>query len=98
MKFQENNSETQILATNLTLNINFLEPINVGQLRSFLGLTAYYRKFIKNYASVVESMKKYLRGKNGNLSQRKSWSVSIKFSFLVKKATKEILSLSQRNY
>ena len=34
------------------------EPTNVAELRSFLGLCSYYRKFIKNFASVAKPLHK----------------------------------------
>ena len=32
---------------------NFPEPTNVTEIKSFLGLTSYYRKFIRNFAEIV---------------------------------------------
>lgn len=36
-------------------------PTNEKQIKSFLGITGYYRKFIKNYAHVAQPMTKYLK-------------------------------------
>lgn len=32
--------------------LHWLIPVNQKQLRGFLGLTGFYRRFIKNYASI----------------------------------------------
>lgn len=43
--------------------INWPVPTNIKQLRGFLGITVFYRRFIKNYASIsfdlTELLKKY---------------------------------------
>lgn len=36
-------------------------PNTVKRIKSFLGLTGYYRKFIKNYSSIASPMIKYLK-------------------------------------
>lgn len=40
---------------------NFPEPSNVSELRSFLGLISYYRKFVKDFASKAAPLHKLLR-------------------------------------
>ncbi len=38
----------------------FLQPTSDENVRSFLGLTGYYRKFIKNYSDVAQPMSSLL--------------------------------------
>ena len=46
---------------------NLKLPKTQKQIRSFLGITGYYRKFIKDYAKVAQPMTKYLK-KNINVN------------------------------
>ena len=39
-------------------------PRNIKDIRSFLGLTGYYRRFIKDFTQVAKQMTKLLRKKN----------------------------------
>ena len=54
------------------------EPTTVTELRSFLGFTSYFRKFIKNYSSIAVPLLVYLRGVN---SKQKSSSGAKKVEF-----------------
>ena len=38
------------------------EPHNIKTLRSFLGFTGYYRRFIKDYAKIVKPLNELLVG------------------------------------
>ena len=46
------------------------EPKTLRQLRSFLGLSGYYRKFIRNYAMISKPLTKYLRDQDANTKSK----------------------------
>ena len=51
-------------------------PTNVTEVRSFLGFTNYYWRFVKKYAQVVKTLYKLILGENVS----KKWN-SIKWDF-----------------
>jgi hypothetical protein len=42
---------------------NFPEPTTIKTVQSFLGLTGYFRKFIKHYALIASPLSDILKGK-----------------------------------
>lgn len=50
----------------------FRVPQNLKNLRSFLGLSGFYRRFIRDYAKVAKPLTRYLQGDNGHVSAKKS--------------------------
>ena len=40
---------------------NWESPTTVGEIRSFLGLARYYRRFIENFSKIAKPMKELLK-------------------------------------
>ena len=40
---------------------NWEAPTTVGEIRSFLGLTGYYRRFIENFSKIAKPMAEFLK-------------------------------------
>ena len=40
---------------------DWLAPTSVGEIRSFLGLTRYYRRFIENFCKIAKPMTELLK-------------------------------------
>ncbi|KAH8355510.1 hypothetical protein KR093_007575, partial [Drosophila rubida] len=56
---------------------NFPLPKTLKDLRSFLGLSSYYRRFIRDYAKLAKPLTTLLRGENGRSSKKISHKVNI---------------------
>mgnify|MGYP005825863241 FL=1 len=39
----------------------WVSPTSIGEIRSFLGLAGYYRRFIKNFSRIAKPMKELLK-------------------------------------
>ena len=57
--------------------LNFQKPETLRALRSFLGMSGYYRRFIRDYALITKPLTKYLRGENGNVGHATSKKTKI---------------------
>ena len=64
---------------------NYKEPTTLKELRSFLGLSSYYRKFINNFAKIASPLTDLTKGFTVSKSQKISivdrWKVSQQASF-----------------
>lgn len=80
-------------------------PQTLRQLRAFLGLSGYYRKFIKNYAAIVKPLTVFLRSEIGQVSSKLSSRVKINLDEKaieafneIKEKLKENIELFQPDY
>ena len=55
---------------------DWLSPTTVGEIRSFLGLAGYYRRFIENFSKIAKPMTELLK-KHTKLK----WTVECEASF-----------------
>lgn len=56
---------------------NYPVPITLKELRSFLGLSGYYRKFIYHYAHITKPLTVHLRSDNGRIGAKLSSKIKI---------------------
>ncbi len=61
-KFSKNGLETE--ESNIEKIKNFPVPQNVRETRSYLGLTSYYRKFVKSYSEIVRPLHELIKKNN----------------------------------
>ena len=63
----------------LTLKIEAVKewprPTTVTEVRSFLGLVRYYRRFIHNFSTVAKPLNKLLQNLEGTSNQKKKFKV-----------------------
>lgn len=57
--------------------LNYKKPETLRALRSFLGLSGYYRRFIRDYATIAKPLSRYLRGDNGQIGTSSSKKIKI---------------------
>lgn len=74
---------------------DYTEPKTLKQLRSFLGLSGYYRRFIKNYAKITKPLTVHLQGENGLVKANKSSKIKIKLDQRAFEAFEKIKELLQ---
>ena len=57
-------------------------PVSVTDVRSFLGFTNHYRRFIKGYAQIAKPLYKLISGKNSKLKRKTiEWSLNCDLAF-----------------
>lgn len=56
---------------------NFSCPKTLKDLRSFLGMSGFYRRFIRDYAKLAKPLTALLRGKEGRMSKKVSAKIPI---------------------
>lgn len=52
-------------------------PTTIKELRSFLGMSGFYRRFIKDYAKIAKPLTSLLRGEEGRMSKKMSAKIPI---------------------
>lgn len=52
-------------------------PNTIKELRSFLGMSGFYRRFIKDYAKIAKPLTSLLRGEEGRMSKKMSAKIPI---------------------
>ena len=50
--------------------VNYEPPQTLRALRSFLGLSGFYKRFIKDNAAIAKPLTANLRGENGQVGSR----------------------------
>lgn len=61
----------------------------MNQLRYFLGLAGYYRKFVRNYANTTKALNLHLQGENAHVNARQSKKKKIELDDMAIKAFEE---------
>jgi hypothetical protein len=68
--------------------LNWMPPMNASEIRSFLGLAGYYRRFIKDFSKIAKPMTRLLE-KNKDFDWTEEWQVS--FEELKKRLTSALV-------
>lgn len=76
---------------------DYAVPKNIKQLRSFLGLAGYYRKFIKNYAAITKPLTIHLRGENGRITAKQSEKIKVNLDEAALESFNKIKTLLQEH-
>jgi hypothetical protein len=87
------NHEVKVDENKITAMVVWPRPINISELRGFLELTGYYRKFVKNYSIVARALNNLL--KKGQFG----WHEEAETAFLaLKQAMKTTPMLAMPNF
>lgn len=70
-------------------------PQTLKQLRSFLGLAGYYRKFIRDFAKITKPLTIHLKSENGRVKAKQSSKVPVALDQAAIEAFKKIKVLLQ---
>lgn len=65
-------------------------PENLKELKSFLGLTSYYRRFIKDFAKVAKPLTNLTRGENAQIKANQSKKINIHLTDVELKAFQQL--------
>ena len=76
---------------------NWVVPKTVTDIRSFLGFTNYYRRFIKDYAKVVKLLNALISGQNTTKKKKPSDIVCKSSQIITEKMTTEQWKMEQAN-
>jgi len=68
-------------------------PTNLKELKSFLGMTSYYRKFICDYAKVAKPLTNLTRGEHAQVKASQSKNISISLNVEGKKAFDDLKTI-----
>lgn len=69
---------------------DFPYPKTLKDLRSFLGMSGFYRRFIRDYAKLAKPLTALLRGEGGRMSKHLSAKIPISFNSEAKEAFNKI--------
>lgn len=61
--------------------INFEKPNNISELRKYLGITNFYHRFIKNAATLLAALNKYLKGASKRDKRPIDWTTEAEEAF-----------------
>lgn len=62
--------------------INYPRPTNVTEVRRFMGLCSWYRRFIKDFSTLMSPVNDLIKGKGRNKKQKIEWTPEAEQSFL----------------